>query len=88
MASLMDGDGQPARRTGVLALINFPYQELTWKSFHRPLMRLGGRREERIFSVEDNSSGGVEEARIRTLRDFRPQPLRSQPEEMIQSKEI
>lgn len=44
MACLIDGDRQLARQTeGVLALINFSYQELTWNSFHRPLIALGVR---------------------------------------------
>ena len=44
MAYLIDGDSQPARQTErALALINFSYQELTWNSFHRSLMRLGVR---------------------------------------------
>lgn len=73
-------DSRPGRQKGVLALINFSYEELTWNCFPRPLMRQGceGRRKE-----------SYPQERIATHEEWKKpgfMPLRLQPKEEMKVK--
>lgn len=82
----METDSQPGRQKECWHSLTFPIRSSPGIVFISLWWGWVWGREERILSEEASSSGGVEEARIRTVRDFRPQPLRSQPKEEIKVK--